>query len=294
MFTSARTFSRNGWTAWHLVAAVTLAALGVAVTFEAWADIYQIARTDEESSQVFLAVIVCAWLVWVRRARLRTLRPTNAMIGPALIAVGWAMHGLGDRHLVQSFWHGGAVLILIGCLLSVAGIGALLRFMPAFAVLGFLVPVPGLVRQQIALPLQNAQAQVTQAAFELMGMSVQRAGNVLSVNGIDVAIAEACNGLRMVFALTLVSFAFAFGTPLRGYARAIVIAASPVLAILVNAVRMLPTVWLYGYYPTNVADVFHDVSGWVMLPIAFVLLMGILAALRWAMVPVTRYTLAYD
>jgi len=106
----------------------------------------------------------------------------------------------------------------------------------------------------------------------------------------------------MVFALVLVSYAFAFGTPLRWYVRAIILGLSPISALICNVIRMIPTVWLYGLSDrewfgvagSSVAEVFHDVAGWVMLVLAFLLLMGAIKMLRWAMVPVTPYTLAYD
>jgi exosortase len=135
---------------------------------------------------------------------------------------------------------------------------------------------------------------LTAELFNLCGVSVIRSGNMLSVNGNDVEIAEACNGLRMMFALALAMFAFAFGSPLRTYARILVLAATPITAVACNVVRLVPTVWLYGYYPSDLAGTFHDVSGWVMLVVAFLLLLAIVRLLRWAMVPVTEYTLAYD
>ena len=51
---------------------------------------------------------------------------------------------------------------------------------------------------------------------------------------------------------------------------------------------------LYGYGSTSVADSFHDISGWLMLPIAFLLLRGVISVLVWAQVPVTRFNLAYQ
>lgn len=284
----------RGWSGWQIVAAVILALLGVLATFEAWRDILHIAVRDEESSHIFLVPLVVAWLVWVRRGRWRQCQPVGTLIGPLLVAIGWFLYSCGDLYPIQSFWHGGAVLIVAGCLLSLLGKDVLLHFLPAFVVLVFLVPVPGLVRQQIALPLQTATASVTHAILEVAGVEIWRSGNVLRINGTNVAIAEACNGLRMVFALALVSYAFAFGTPLRLYVRILVVAASPLSAILCNMIRLLPTVYLYGYRSGEVADWFHASSGWIMLPVAFLLLMGVIRGLRWALVPVTRYTLAYD
>ena len=87
------------------------------------------------------------------------------------------------------------------------------KFWPAFLVLVFLVPVPGFLRQELALPMQTITAQATQSVAELFGMNVERWGNTLAVNGTQIAVAEACNGMRMVFTLILVSFTFAFITP---------------------------------------------------------------------------------
>jgi exosortase/archaeosortase family protein len=98
----------------------------------------------------------------------------------------------------------------------------------------------------------------------------------------------------MVFALVLVSYTFAYGMPLREPVRWIVLACSPVAAIACNVVRLVATVWLYGYGSPELADKFHDVSGWLMLPFAFLLLMLVIKALRWALVPVGQFNLAYQ
>ena len=286
--------ARQGWTIWHAVAAVALTAAGFFATFDAWRDIGQIARDDAEQSHVLLVPIVAAWMVWSRRVRLRHCPPSGEWIGPLLVAVGWLLAWFGYHNMVQAAWHMGAVLIVVGAPLTVLGKNVVFKFLPAFLVLVFLVPVPGSVRQFIAVPLQTYTAAVTQAILETFGVTVERAGNVLTINGTEVAVAEACNGMRMVFALILVSYAFAFGLPLRNSARLVVLLGSPVAALICNVIRLLPTVLLYGYANHDLASLFHDASGWLMLPVAFLLLMGVLRVLKWALVPVNRYTLAYQ
>ena len=291
---TANTSLKPIWSTPRIVTGVILAVLGILVTFDVWQDILQIALQDEESSHIFLVPIVTIWLIWIRRGRWRLCRPKGTAIGPLLIMVGWLTYSIGDLTFIQSFWHGGAVAIVVGCVLSVLGIDVLKHFFPAFLVLAFLIPVPGLVRQQIAIPLQTITASITHSIFEVIGIGTGLSGNVLSINGTEVAIAEACNGLRMVFALALVSYTFAFSTPLRLFVRIIVLAASPISAVICNIIRLIPTVWFYGYYSHEFADFFHNFSGWIMLPIAFMFLMAIIYSLRWALVPVKLYTLAYD
>ena len=289
-----RSWSRNDWTGAHFVGLVLLTALGFWAAFDAWRDIFYIAKRDEESSHAFLVPIVIGWLFWVRRGRVRHCRPVGLWIGPALCLLGWFMYSVGDTHLMQSIWHLGAILLVVGCMLSFLGTQVLRAFLPVFLALVFLIPVPGRIRQRVAIPLQRTTAAVTEAAFRLADEPVTRSGNLLSINGVDVAVAEACNGMRMLFALGMVSYAFAFGTPLRGYARVLVLIATPVSAVLCNVIRLLPTVWVYGNYSEEFARGFHDISGWVMLMVAFGLLMAVLQLLRWAMVPVAPFTLAYD
>lgn len=268
-----------------------MGALAVLATLDAWSDIFLIARKNEEYSHIFLVPFVAAAMIYVRRARFRYCKPAGTGIGFVIAGLGWGLHVFGFYHNFVSLWHIGAVLVLIGCVLSVFGKHALFRFFPAVAVLMFLIPVPGMVRLRIAAPLETYTAQISEVLLNAGGVAVTRTGNLLMVGEKAVNIAEACNGLRMVFALILVSYFFGFALPLRNSVRFIILLASPFAAILCNVVRILPTVWLFGRN-AHAGQLFHDYSGWLMLPISFLILLGIIAALRWAMVPVMRYTLA--
>jgi exosortase len=287
-----RALRSDRWTAWHGVAALVMAALGVWATREAWSDIFHIAANDDEYSHVFLVPVVMAWMVWVRRMRFRHCKPSATLIGPLVAAAGWGISLYGFYNGHQSLWHGGSVLVVLGCVLAVLGKHALFSFFPAVAVLVFLIPVPGVIRHRIALPLQEWTAQLAHTLMQILGAEVERWGNMLVVNNERVTIAEACNGVRGVFALVLVGYAFSFGLPLRNSVRILILLASPAVTIFCNVLRILPTAWLYGYHSERVGNLFHDVAGWLMLPLAFLLLLGILKVVRWATVPVMKYTLA--
>ncbi|MBV1929434.1 MAG: exosortase/archaeosortase family protein [Gammaproteobacteria bacterium] len=272
-----------------LVVAAVIAALSQ------WQDILMIAMKDEESSHIFLVVPIAIWLVWIRRVRLRRCPPYTSWVGPFLIIVGYVLANVSYLNAFQAGWHGGAVLMLIGAIVSVVGLQFIANFLPAIVILMMLIPIPGNIRLSIAGPLQNATARVTTTLLETLGFFVERSGNLVTINDMPVAVAEACNGMRMVFALILVSYAFAFSVPLRNSVRLMVLLLSPVAAIICNVLRLAPTVLLYGYDdPLNpkYANSFHDIAGWLMLPVAFMMLMGITRALRWALIPTYRFTLA--
>lgn len=276
----------------HGLAALLMGVVAIVVTREVWADIHFIASRDEEYSHVFLVPLVAVWLVWVRRVRFRHCPVSGTLLGPLLTAVGWAVSQHGFSHGMQSLWHGGALLVVIGAILSVLGKHVLFRFLPALVVLVFLVPFPGEQRQMIALPLQAWTAQISKVLLDLMRVETEISGNTLTINGVPVMIAEACNGMRLVFPLLLVAYAFAYGLPLRNGVRLVILAAAPLTALTCNVLRTLPTIWLYGRNNELVARQFHDWSAWAMLPLAFLVLLALLRLLRWAALPVERYTLA--
>jgi exosortase len=289
-----RTITHSRWHWWHFAIAIALGVLAVVINLQPWRDIYTIAMNDEEQSHIFLAPVVALWMALARRIRLRNCFPEGTIFGPAIAIIGAVMGTLGYESNVQSFWHAGAIVLLIGAVITALGKNVLFRFLPAFAVLAFLVPVPGTIRQAISVPLQTASAACTQVLLEAVGVEVVRSGNLLTINDVPVAVAEACNGMRMVFALVLVSYAFAFSLPLRNSVRFLVLLFSPAAALVCNVLRLLPTTLVYGYSTRQNGETFHDVSGWLMLPIAFLLLMGVIRVLQWALVPIMRYNLAYQ
>jgi exosortase len=283
--------AKEGWRPIHIWAAAIFMAVGIAVTYGAWYDIFLIASRDEECQHAFLAFPAFVWLAWIRRGRLRRCQPTGRWLGTLMIGVGWVIWSIGFRKQWQPFWHGGALILVLGALFTAIGTDVLWEFLAAFAVLIFLVPVPSVVREYIAIPLQAQTAHVTQVVCEALGMDVDRQQSLLTVHGVQVAISEACNGMRMVFALIMVCYLFAFVAPLRGYVRFTLLILSPIIAAVFNIVRLVPTVWVYENFSPKVAQTFHDITGWVMLISAFLTLVGLLRLMRWAMLPVTHFRL---
>ncbi|MFW6336821.1 MAG: exosortase/archaeosortase family protein [Phycisphaeraceae bacterium] len=271
------------WTPSRWVTLGVLVAFAVLATFDAWKDIALLAIHSEESSHILLVPIVAAWLAFVRLDALKNCRPRGTLVGPAAIAVGAMLFLLGYEHSIQSFWHFGAVLIVAGATVTALGVEVVRATWPAWLILALLVPIPGRIRHEIALPMQEWTATATEITAQILGMDLTRQGNVLVINGQSVGIAEACNGMRMVFALLVAIYTFLFLNPMPMWVRALILLAAPLLAIAANVVRLVPTVALYGYASTEVADLFHDVSGWVMVFVAFIGLFGCLRLTMWVL-----------
>lgn len=283
---------RRTWQFRDFAQLALLLGVGLWLNRQPLADIIAIGWHDAEQSHIFLAPIVAGYLLWLRRSRLRYVMLQPSLAGLAIAAVGWLMSWWGFESGVQVAWHGGAIVSLLGILLSMTGLTPLHLFAPVFAVLLFMLPVPGEIRHRLALPLQELATTVTYSMLQFIGVAALKSGNILVINGEQVAVGEACNGMRMVFALTLVVYAFAFGTPLKPGTRMTLLLLSPGIAMLCNVLRLVPTSLIFGYGNNETAQRFHDLAGWVMLPVAMIMLAAVLRAIRWLEFPVTQLRLA--
>lgn len=286
------TRGRQAWRARDVLLLLLLVSAAIWAHRQPLLDILTIGWRDEEQTHIFLAPLVAAWLFYLRRSRLRYVPVRPSLIGPALLLGGWLLSYFGFAAGVQIAWHGGALLSVFGAVLTMTGTAPVSLFSPVILVLVFLLPVPGVIRQQIAWPLQELATTVTHGMLGLMGVGAVKTGNMLIINGEQVAVGEACNGMRMVFALTLVVYAFAFGSPFKPATRLVLLALSPVVAIICNVIRLVPTSLIFGYGSIETAHRFHDISGWVMLPIALFVLALVLRTIRWLEFPVMSFRLA--
>ncbi|MEM6560151.1 MAG: exosortase/archaeosortase family protein, partial [Planctomycetota bacterium] len=225
-------------------------------------------------SHLALVPLIAAWLVFVRRHRFRGFTVRDPWIGCVITLLGVVAFFFGSQYTAFLAYHLGAVAMLAGAVLTVAGREALTKFFPAFLVLGFLTPLPPNVVHQMAQPLMDIAAVATELVLSVLSVPVERTGNMLSINGVDTTVEEACSGIRGIWALTLVAIAFAFATPFRWWVRVLVLASSPLLALLCNIIRLVPTVWVYGNHSAEAADTFHDMAGWVVLFVGYLLLTG--------------------
>ena len=276
----------RAWTPRRLVSLVGLIGLAVVAALPSWQNVAFLALNSAEYSHMLMVLPVFGFLLWQRREALARVAPRYSMWGPVLALVGVLMDFVGFASQIDVLKDLGMIAMVLGAVVTVTGLKWALTAKAAFASLLFLVPVPGRVRQQIALPLQEGAAAITHWILELFGQPVTRFGNVLQINGIDVGVAEACNGMRMVLALALVSYAFVFIVPLRPWARVTILLATPLVALVANVLRLGPNVLFYGYTDDEIAKFAHDVSGWLVLLVALGVLWGFVAFCKWLEIPI--------
>ena len=131
--------------------------------------------------------------------------------------------------------------------------------------------------------------EVTSFVLQLLGVNAVDTGSLI-INGALVAVGEACNGMRLILPLAIVMYAFVFSLPLRWMTRGVLLFLCIPVALVCNVVRLVPTALAYGYLPEH-AVVIHDLGGWLMIPLALLMLVGFLRMLAWMDISVSRYRL---
>jgi len=278
--------SDDRWTGRHLICLIGLAAAAIALTWRAWYDLGWLAINDEEASHLILVPMIAGYLILQRWDAIIHTPPRLGWIGPITLILGiaaWEGAYRMDHRFVD---HVGTVLVFAGTLACFTGDRFILRFLPLFVLLGFLIPPPITFRLMVALPLQQANAFATHEILSVFGVPIQIYGSVLEVNGNQVGIAEACNGMRSIMAVIMVCYAMAFATRIRPSARALLLIAAPFIALLANIIRLLFTVLAYGYGSEGLGDMLHDLLGWATIGVAFGFVAGAIALARWLMIPI--------
>jgi exosortase len=144
------------------------------------------------------------------------------------------------------------------------------------AFLFFMVPLPAIVFNAIAFPLQELAAHNAEWMLDLLGVPVLRDGNVIHLKDVSLGVTEACSGIRSLISLLALSVAWAYLTlPRIGLMVVLVIAAVPV-TIVANAGRVVLTGLVSQHFSVAYAQgFFHSFSGWIIFLFAFVCLLGI-------------------
>src|SRR4029077_4462312 len=81
------------------------------------------------------------------------------------------------------------------------GFRQLLHWWLPFALICLSIPLPELITQALALPLQFRASRMGAALLEMRNVPVRLSGNVIQLPGRQLFVTEACSGLRSLTAL---------------------------------------------------------------------------------------------
>jgi exosortase len=231
---------------------------------------------DPDAGHGLLLAPLSLWLAW--RRGLAPDRAPNPVGGAVLLLGAVALRYLGGLAAELFTMRFSILLALAGVTVFAWGFGQLRRWWLPVALLTLSIPIPALVTNALALPLQFKASSMGAALLDWRHVPVRLAGNVIQLPGRQLFVTEACSGLRSLTALLALGVLVG-GLWLRSVpSRVILVALAIPVAIAVNAVRVFLTGFLVYFVDPELGEGFmHLTEGWLLFVVAFV----ILGAVAW-------------
>jgi exosortase len=203
------------------------------------------------------------------------------MWGLALFAVAQAMRYFGLFYMYASAERLSLVMSIAAIVLLMFGCTMLRKVWVVIAFLLLMLPLPQSFHSTIMLPMQNMATSLAVAGLQTLGYAVVREGNIININGAYVAVAEACNGLRMVTSFLVVSCLVVLIINRSWWEKLVVMLSSLPIALFCNATRLIVTAAAFTAFDARSWQVvFHDFGGYAMMPLAVAVIMAELWFLR--------------
>jgi exosortase len=254
------------------VAAAWLAGLVLVLAWSYWTTFATLAHRwhhEPQYSHGYLVPVFSLILLWFRRDLLdwSVFRPN--WLGLPLLLAGVASRLVGAYYYVEWFDDLSIVPTLAGLCLLFGGFAAFRWMWPAIGFLVFMIPLPYRLEVAMAHPLQRIATIASCYSMQTLGMPALSEGNVILLDEIRIGVVEACSGLRMLVIFFALSSAVAVLIDRPIWERCLIVVSAIPIALLSNLIRIVVTGILHRTANSELADwVFHDVAGWLMMPLA--------------------------
>ena len=268
------------WKALPWTSLAVIATLLVALYGEIVRDMALVWWTDDAYSHGMLIPPLAVYIAWMSRDEILAVAAEPSRVGYLVTAVGGLVLLVGRLGAEFFLTRVSLVVITAGLVLTYWGWRRLRLLSFALILLATMVPIPAIVYNRLAAPLQLFSSAVASSTLELMSIPVYRDGNVMHLPEISLGVAEACSGLRSVSSLSVLALVAGYlvckTLPFR---LALFLLAFPV-AIAINVVRITLTAVLAKQDPALAEGIFHSFSGWVVFLVGFAILYALAIVLE--------------
>ncbi|WP_244501941.1 exosortase/archaeosortase family protein [Terriglobus roseus] len=232
-------------------------------------------------SHGFLIPIFVGYLVWARSKKLQEIAVSPTWLGLWLLLPGLALLLLGVLGSELFLARLSFLLVASGMIWLLAGGRMLMALRLPLAVCLLAIPIPQVIFNQVALPLQLLSSWAASAVLPLFHVPVFREGNIIRLPSISLEVAEACSGIRSLMSLFTLAVLYGYFAERSNARRWILIACSVPVAVCANMLRIVGTGLLVQQRGAEVAlGFFHEFSGLLMFLFSLVLLLILHAAMN--------------
>lgn len=231
-------------------------------------------HSDEYSSGL-LVPLIAVYVLWARRQMLAGCPLKPCMWGILALIAAQMVRLFGLFFMYGSAERLSIVLTVAALVLFLFGWQLFRRVWTILLFLLLMLPWPNRIQTAVTLPLQSWATSSAVFCLELFGFEVVRQGNIIEIGNTSVAVAEACNGLRMVMAFFVITGLVVLLVKRTWWEKIIVFASSLPVALLCNTARLTITAIAFTVINGEKWEkVFHDFGGYAMMPLALAIIVG--------------------
>jgi exosortase len=230
--------------------------------------------TNGDYAHGLFTPIAIAYVAYERRRTLSQIVTAPSFWGFPLIVGSQAMLIIGSLGAEFFLQRTSILVFFAGLILFLWGRQALSKTAFGLVLTLLAIPLPAVVFNSVALPLQLLASTMSESVLDLLHIPVYREGNVLQLPGhLMLNVSEACSGIRSL--VTLIALAALTTMVSRfvrvpAWARLAFVASSIPVALIANAVRVTGTGLLAYEFGSRAAEgFFHSFSGALVFVFAF-------------------------
>ncbi len=233
-----------------------------------------------EAGHGLLLFPVAIWWAW--REGIRADAKGSPVLGSAIIVFAVLVRIAAGLAAELFTMRASIVMAVVGLVVFYYGVRQVIHWWLPIVLGSLCVPLPELVTQTLALPLQFKASQMGAAMLEMRDVPVRLSGNVIRLPGQELFVTEACSGLRSLTAL--ISLAVLLGAlMLRSSAlRILLLVAAIPIAVVINGVRVFFTGFLVYFVDPKLGQGFmHITEGWLLFLVSLTSLTLLVQSLAW-------------
>ncbi|WP_232363772.1 exosortase/archaeosortase family protein [Desulfogranum japonicum] len=217
---------------------------------------------NDNYSHGFFVPFISAYMIFSIREKIKEKQISPANWGLLILLGGFAQLYLASVGSELFLQRTSLIIVLLGYCLFLLGVRITWVVMLPLVYLIFMVPLPAIIWNKIAFPLQLFSSQITEYVIRLAGIPILREGNVLHLASTSLEVVDACSGLRSLNTMFALSIAFAWFSTLTKLGKWLLFFAAAPIAITANMVRLTLTAFLAAHYGEKAAQGFlHEFSG---------------------------------